>query len=57
VIGPGAAVLEIGCGTAQLTRMPAGRTLSVTAIDIGVAMVAAGRRAAETDDYRFPPTV
>jgi ubiquinone/menaquinone biosynthesis C-methylase UbiE len=43
-IGPGAAVLEIGCGTGQFTRQLAGRALDVTAIDIGAAMVAAARR-------------
>jgi ubiquinone/menaquinone biosynthesis C-methylase UbiE len=43
-IGPGSAVLEIGCGTGQLTRQLAGQDLSVTAIDIGAAMVALARR-------------
>jgi SAM-dependent methyltransferase len=43
-IGPGNAVLEIGCGTGQLTRQLAGRGLNVTAIDIGPAMIAAARR-------------
>ena len=43
-IGPGAAVLEIGCGTGQFTRQLAGRGLHVTAIDIGPAMVDAARR-------------
>ena len=43
--GPGAAVLEIGCGTGQLTRQLAGRGLNVTAIDIGPAMVDAARSA------------
>lgn len=38
-IGPGAAVLEIGCGTGQLTRQLAGRAVDLTAIDIGAAMV------------------
>ena len=38
-IGRGAAVLEIGCGTAQLTRQLAGRALNLTAIDIGAAMI------------------
>ena len=38
-IGPGAAVLEIGCGTGQLTRQLAGRAFDLTAIDIGAAMV------------------
>jgi SAM-dependent methyltransferase len=43
-IGPAAAtVLEIGCGTGQLTRQVAGRALSLTAIDIGAAMVQAAR--------------
>ena len=42
--GSGAAVLEIGCGTGQLTRQLAGRGLHVTAIDIGPAMVDAARR-------------
>ena len=43
-LGPGAAVLEIGCGTGQLTRQLAGRGFSLTAIDIGVAMIEAARR-------------
>lgn len=42
-IGPGAAVLEIGCGTGQLTRLLAGRAFDLTAIDIGKAMVQAAR--------------
>jgi SAM-dependent methyltransferase len=40
----GADVLEIGCGTGQLTRQLAGRGFSLTAIDLGSAMVAAARR-------------
>jgi SAM-dependent methyltransferase len=40
----GAEVLEIGCGTGQLTRQLAGRGFNLTAIDIGAAMVAAARR-------------
>lgn len=43
-LGPGAAVLEIGCGTGQFTRQLAGRALNLTAIDIGAAMVQAARR-------------
>jgi SAM-dependent methyltransferase len=43
-LAPGAAVLEIGCGTGQLTRQLAGRGFSLTAIDIGASMVAAARR-------------
>jgi SAM-dependent methyltransferase len=38
------AVLEIGCGTGQLTRQLSGRGFSLTAIDLGAAMVAAARR-------------
>jgi ubiquinone/menaquinone biosynthesis C-methylase UbiE len=43
-IGRGADVLEIGCGTGQLTRQLAGRAFSLTAIDIGAAMIQAARR-------------
>ena len=52
-IGPGAAVLEIGCGTGQLTRQLAGRGLNVTAIDIGPAMVDAARRTVPDPMARF----
>jgi 16S rRNA A1518/A1519 N6-dimethyltransferase RsmA/KsgA/DIM1 with predicted DNA glycosylase/AP lyase activity len=51
--GPGAAVLEIGCGTGQFTRQLAGRALDVTAIDIGAAMVAAARRNVADPRARF----
>jgi ubiquinone/menaquinone biosynthesis C-methylase UbiE len=43
-VASGAAVLEIGCGTGQLTRHLAGRRLRLTVIDVGPAMVAAARR-------------
>jgi len=43
-IGRGADVLEIGCGTGQLTRQLAGRAFHLTAIDIGAAMIEAARR-------------
>lgn len=43
-IGAGAAVLEVGCGTGQLTEHLAGTGLEVTAIDIGTSMVAAARQ-------------
>jgi SAM-dependent methyltransferase len=52
-IGPGAAVLEIGCGTGQLTRQLAGLGLNVTAIDIGPAMVDAARRTVPDPMVRF----
>jgi ubiquinone/menaquinone biosynthesis C-methylase UbiE len=51
-IGPGAAVMEIGCGTGQFTRQLASRALDVTAIDIGAAMVAAARRNAADPGVR-----
>ena len=43
-IGPGASVLEIGCGTGQFTRQLAGRAFNLTAIDISAAMVQTARR-------------
>ena len=52
-IGPGTAVLEIGCGTGQLTRELAGRGLNLTAIDIGAAMVEAARRNVADPTARF----
>ena len=52
-IGPGAAVLEIGCGTGQFTRQLAGRGFDLTAIDIGAAMVRAARRNVADETARF----
>jgi SAM-dependent methyltransferase len=43
-LGPGAAVLEVGCGTGQLTEWLAGAGFRLTAIDIGRSMVAAAQR-------------
>jgi ubiquinone/menaquinone biosynthesis C-methylase UbiE len=51
--GPGAAVLEIGCGTGQLTRLLTGRGASVTAIDIGAMMIEAARRNVADPAVRF----
>jgi ubiquinone/menaquinone biosynthesis C-methylase UbiE len=42
---PGSVVLEIACGTGQLTASLAGRGFDLTAIDIGPSMVAAARQA------------
>jgi 2-polyprenyl-3-methyl-5-hydroxy-6-metoxy-1,4-benzoquinol methylase len=42
--GPGSAVLEIGCGTGQLTQSLASYRFGLTAIDIGPSMIAAARR-------------
>ena len=52
-LGPGATVLEIGCGTGQFTRQLAGRGFELTAIDIGAAMVAAARRNVADETARF----
>ena len=38
-IGPGAAVLEIGCGTGQLTRSLLARGLRVTAVEPGEQLI------------------
>jgi SAM-dependent methyltransferase len=42
-LGPGAAVLEIGCGTGQLTRSLLARGLRVTAIEPGGRLIARAR--------------
>jgi ubiquinone/menaquinone biosynthesis C-methylase UbiE len=43
-LGPGAAVLEVGCGTGQLTERLAGRGFRLTAIDLGPSMIDGARR-------------
>jgi len=43
-LGPAAAILEIGCGTGQLTERLAVPGFQLTAIDIGPSMVAAARQ-------------
>jgi ubiquinone/menaquinone biosynthesis C-methylase UbiE len=43
-LGPGAVVLEIGCGTGQLTRSLAASGFRVNAIDIGPSMISTARR-------------
>ncbi len=55
-IGPGAAVLEIGCGTGQLTRQMVGRAFELTAIDIGVAMVRTAQSNVAGATVRFQVT-
>ncbi len=46
-LGPGAAVLEIGCGTGQLTRSLLARGLRVTAVEPGKQLMARARRQLE----------
>jgi len=50
------AVLEVGCGTGQLTRQLAGRGLTLAAIDIGPSMIAAARRGIRSDSVTFQAT-
>ena len=49
----GASVLEIGCGTGQLTARLAARGLEVTALDIGPSMIRAARRNVTDPRVRF----
>ena len=55
-LGPGAAVLEVGCGTGQLTGRLARPGFRVTAIDIGASMIAAARRRVTGGDVSFEVT-
>jgi SAM-dependent methyltransferase len=53
-IGPGAAVLEIGCGTGQLTRGLLARGLRVTAVEPGQQLIAGARdRCSGVGDVQF----
>jgi ubiquinone/menaquinone biosynthesis C-methylase UbiE len=55
-VGPGDPVLEIGCGTGQLTRQLAPTDVALTAIDIGPSMVAHARRNLAGTGVRFEVT-
>jgi ubiquinone/menaquinone biosynthesis C-methylase UbiE len=55
-LGPGAAVLEVGCGTGQLTGRLARSGFRLTAIDIGTSMIAAARRRLTGADATFQVT-
>jgi SAM-dependent methyltransferase len=53
-VGPGAAVLEIGCGTGQLTRSLLARELRVTAVEPGRQLVARARdQLSDAGEVRF----
>ena len=53
-IGPGSAVLEIGCGTGQLTRSLLARGLRVTAMEPGGQLLARAREQLDgSGDVRF----
>src|SRR5262245_43562194 len=43
-LGPNRPVLEVGCGTGQLTESLVGLGFELTAIDIGPSMIASARR-------------
>jgi ubiquinone/menaquinone biosynthesis C-methylase UbiE len=55
-VGPGDPVLEVGCGTGQLTRGLAPSGAALTAIDLGPSMVALARRNLAGADVRFVVT-
>jgi SAM-dependent methyltransferase len=55
-LGPGAAVLEAGCGTGQLTEGLARPGIQLTAIDVGPAMVAAARQRLAGAEVQFRVT-
>src|ERR1700744_2860626 len=56
-LSPGAAILEVGCGTGQLTEQLASRGYCLTAIDVGPAMIAAARRRLTTARIYGPEIV
>jgi len=55
-LGVDAAVLEVGCGTGQLTERLTGCGLRVTAIDIGKSMIEAARQRVTGADVSFEAT-
>ena len=55
-LGAGAAVLEVGCGTGQLTERLAGSAFRLTAIDIGPSMIAAARQRLAVAEVSFHAT-
>jgi len=52
-VGAGAPVLEVGCGTGQLTERLAPLRFALTAIDVGASMVAAARERVTGDGVAF----
>jgi SAM-dependent methyltransferase len=53
-LDPGASVLEVGCGTGQLTRSLLARGLRVTAVEPGLQLIGRARdRLAEAGDVEF----
>jgi SAM-dependent methyltransferase len=54
--GPGTPVLEVGCGTGQLTRALLPFGFALTAIDVGASMIAVAREQAGADGVTFRVT-
>lgn len=52
-VGAGSDVLEVGCGTGQLTEALACHAFRLTAIDIGASMIAGARRRLDGCDVSF----
>ena len=52
-LGPGSKVLEVGCGTGQLTEGLTRFDFEMTAIDIGPSMIEAARRRLGNSSVRF----
>jgi SAM-dependent methyltransferase len=50
---PGSAVLEVGCGTGQLTGQLTGYGFELTAIDIGASMISAAQRSSNASVGSF----
>ena len=55
-LGAGSDVLEVGCGTGQLTESLAGRGFRLTAIDIGPSLIDTARRRLEGTGVSFQVT-
>jgi ubiquinone/menaquinone biosynthesis C-methylase UbiE len=51
--GPGSAVLEVGCGTGQLTERLAPLRCALTAIDVGASMIEVARERVTGGDVAF----
>ena len=51
--GPGAAVLEVGCGTGQLTERLVPLGFALTAIDVGASMIEVARERITAGDVTF----
>lgn len=52
-LGPGSRVLEIGCGTGQLTEMLVARGLDIDAVDPGAQLIEGARRRVGDGAVRF----